>query len=205
MLPPVPGCLTFTFHLEPAPGQTSEMECYDYVVPPFAGRPMHMPSSGSAGYAAAAAFPSVRMSCDIAGTARALMSEARLVCLSILADVAAAVAFLRLCCTVRMVQCVRRDTMQGSRLVPPLAALLRRDWPRRSSRLATLQCRQPAAARSSSSPSSHRRAVACHPHGLGPLLRHTRCLAVFASQPVPGGLDLSSASPIVFAACKSDG
>lgn len=83
MLPPVPGCLTFTFHLEPAPGQTSEMECYDYVVPPFAGQPMRMPSSGSTGSAAAAAFPSVRTQCSIVDTARADMSKPHLVRLSV--------------------------------------------------------------------------------------------------------------------------
>jgi hypothetical protein len=61
VLPPTPGCLTFTFHLEPAPGQASEMECYDYVVPPLGGELTRAPpSSGSANAAAAAAFPSVR-------------------------------------------------------------------------------------------------------------------------------------------------
>jgi hypothetical protein len=59
VLPPVPGCLTFTFHLEPAPGHTTEMECYDYVAPPLAGP--CIPASGSTGSAAAAAFPSVRI------------------------------------------------------------------------------------------------------------------------------------------------
>lgn len=44
MLPPMPGCLTFTFHLEPAPGLAAEMECYDYVVPPFAGLLTRAPS-----------------------------------------------------------------------------------------------------------------------------------------------------------------
>jgi hypothetical protein len=91
VLPPVPGCLTFTFHLEPVPGQTSEMECYDYVVPPFAGQPMRMPSSGPTGPAAAAAFPSVCTKRSTPGRGQARMSMTHLS--RRLTDLPAAIAF----------------------------------------------------------------------------------------------------------------
>lgn len=47
VLPPCPGAIIFTLHLEQAPGQTAEMDSYDFVVPPFQGSlsPGQMPVS----------------------------------------------------------------------------------------------------------------------------------------------------------------